>query len=76
MPTPQASAPATAPTTLPATPTAVPAPPTSTAPVYRDASQPVEKRVDDLLARMTLAEKIGQMTQVEHNSIKPEQVRQ
>src|SRR5512137_3053383 len=72
-PTPQASVPITAPTSMP---TAVPAPPTSAAPVYRDASQPIEKRADDLLARMTLAEKIGQMTQVEHNSLKPEQVRQ
>ncbi|MFK7803060.1 MAG: glycoside hydrolase family 3 protein [Anaerolineae bacterium] len=30
----------------------------------------VEARVDELLAKMTLAEKIGQMTQVEKNSIK------
>jgi beta-glucosidase len=36
-----------------------------------DLSQPLEKRVEDLLARMTLEEKIGQMTQVEKNSIKP-----
>ncbi|HEX5808044.1 MAG TPA: glycoside hydrolase family 3 protein [Anaerolineales bacterium] len=39
--------------------------------VYTDPSQPVEARVEDLLARMTLDEKIGQMTQVEKNSIKP-----
>ncbi|MFG1922935.1 glycoside hydrolase family 3 protein [Cryptosporangium sp. NPDC048952] len=32
---------------------------------YLDAGLPVEKRVDDLLARMTLDEKIGQMTQAE-----------
>jgi len=32
-----------------------------TAPVYRDASQPIAKRIDDLLGRMTLEEKIGQM---------------
>ncbi|MBI1281450.1 MAG: beta-glucosidase [Anaerolineaceae bacterium] len=37
---------------------------------YKNASLPVEERVDDLLQRMTLAEKIGQMTQVEKNSIK------
>ncbi len=30
-------------------------------PVYLDSSQPVEKRIDDLLGRMTLEEKIGQM---------------
>ena len=31
--------------------------------LYRDASQPVEARVEDLLARMTLEEKIAQMVQ-------------
>jgi len=30
-------------------------------PLYRDASQPVETRIDDLLRRMILAEKVGQM---------------
>ena len=34
------------------------------APLYRDAQQPIDVRVEDLLARMTLDEKIGQMTQV------------
>src|SRR5215216_2736075 len=34
-------------------------------------SQSIEARVEDLLARMTLEEKIGQTTQVEKNSIKP-----
>lgn len=33
--------------------------------VYKDPHQPVEVRVEDLLSRMTLAEKIGQMTQIE-----------
>jgi beta-glucosidase len=42
--------------------------------LYQDATQPVEKRVADLLSRMTLAEKIGQMTQVEKNSIVPEDI--
>ena len=32
-----------------------------TIPLYRDASQPIAKRIDDLLVRMTLEEKIGQM---------------
>lgn len=45
-------------------PTAVPAPPN------------VEARVDALLAQMTLAEKLGQMTQVEKNSLTPEAVTQ
>ena len=33
----------------------------ATAPVYLDPKQPVERRVDDLLARMTLKEKVGQL---------------
>src|SRR3954452_18278357 len=32
---------------------------------YRDAALPTKQRVDDLLGRMTLAEKVGQMTQAE-----------
>ena len=42
---------------------------------YRDAAAPIESRVEDLLSRMTLGEKIGQMTQVEKNSIFPEDIR-
>ncbi len=44
--------------------------------IYKDAGNTVEARLDDLLARMTLDEKIGQMTQVEKNSLTPEDVRQ
>lgn len=33
--------------------------------IYKDPNQPVEARVKDLMSRMTLAEKIGQMTQIE-----------
>ncbi len=33
--------------------------------IYEDASQPVEKRVNDLLKRMTLDEKIGQLWQID-----------
>ena len=32
---------------------------------YQDPKQPVMKRVKDLLSKMTLQEKIGQMTQIE-----------
>jgi beta-glucosidase len=39
--------------------------------IYTDPSQPIEVRVENLLKRMTLEEKIGQMTQVEKNSIAP-----
>ncbi len=34
-------------------------------PLYRDPGRPVAERVEDLLARMSLDEKIGQMTQAE-----------
>jgi len=36
----------------------------SQSPLYRDPNQPVERRVEDLLARMTLPEKVGQMLQL------------
>ncbi|BAF13188.1 uncharacterized protein [Oryza sativa Japonica Group] len=32
---------------------------------YKDPKKPIGERVDDLLSRMTLAEKIGQMSQIE-----------
>ncbi|MDX2139907.1 MAG: glycoside hydrolase family 3 N-terminal domain-containing protein [Chloroflexota bacterium] len=41
---------------------------------YQDPTLSIEERVADLLSRMTLEEKIGQMTQVEVNSITPEDV--
>lgn len=34
---------------------------------YKDQRQPVEVRVEDLLSRMTLEEKIGQMTQIDRS---------
>jgi beta-glucosidase len=37
---------------------------------YKDPKLPVAQRVDDLLKRMTLDEKIGQMTQADHASLK------
>ena len=37
---------------------------------YRNRALPIEKRVEDLLGRMTLDEKIGQMTQADHASLK------
>ncbi len=43
--------------------------------LYLDPNRPVDVRVEDLLVRMTLEEKIGQMTQPEHNSITPEAVK-
>ncbi|MBK8026269.1 MAG: glycoside hydrolase family 3 C-terminal domain-containing protein [Chloroflexi bacterium] len=41
---------------------------------YRDSAMPIEARVEDLLARMSLEEKIGQMTLVEKNSIAPDDI--
>ncbi len=38
---------------------------------FRDATLPVAERVDDLLGRMTLEEKIGQMTLVERWALAP-----
>ncbi|MGK3995198.1 glycoside hydrolase family 3 N-terminal domain-containing protein [Sorangium sp. So ce1024] len=35
------------------------------APLYRDAKQPVDRRVEDLLRRMTLDEKVGQLMQLD-----------
>ncbi|GLI03759.1 beta-glucosidase [Phytohabitans aurantiacus] len=39
------------------------------APPYQDPSLPIAARVDDLLGRMSLDEKIGQMTQAERASV-------
>jgi beta-glucosidase len=36
---------------------------------YQDARQPVAKRVADLLSRMTIEEKVGQMTQTERGQV-------
>ena len=41
---------------------------------YLDESLPVQERVDDLLARMDLADKVGQMTQAERGAVSPADV--
>ena len=33
-------------------------------PLYKDSAAPIERRIDDLLSRMTLEEKVGQMNQL------------
>ncbi|CAA7388128.1 unnamed protein product [Spirodela intermedia] len=45
-------------------------------PKYKDPRQPVMARVRDLISRMTLAEKIGQMTQIERSVASPDVVKQ
>jgi beta-glucosidase len=52
-------------------PTAIPVPENA---AYQQAALPIEERVADLLARMTLAEKVGQMTLVEKGSIVEEDI--
>ncbi|KAI4382639.1 hypothetical protein MLD38_008577 [Melastoma candidum] len=42
---------------------------------YRDPNQPVNVRVTDLMSRMTLEEKIGQMTQIDRMVASPEIMR-
>lgn len=54
-------------------PAAAPSPGEPSLP-YLDPTLPVKERVEDLLGRMTLAEKVGQMTQVEKNSIAPKDI--
>ncbi|KAJ9543657.1 hypothetical protein OSB04_023364 [Centaurea solstitialis] len=39
--------------------------------VYRNANEPIEARVKDLLARMTIKEKLGQMTQIKRSIATP-----
>jgi beta-glucosidase len=50
--------------TLPPAVLAKPARAGAERPLYKDPSQPVERRVEDLLARMRLDEKVGQMVSV------------
>ncbi len=45
-------------------------PPVPADALYKQADQPIDKRVDDLLGRMSLEEKIGQMAMVDKNNIK------
>ncbi|TKW12896.1 hypothetical protein SEVIR_5G065200v4 [Setaria viridis] len=42
---------------------------------YKDPRQPLNRRIEDLLARMTLAEKIGQMSQIERENATADVVR-
>ncbi|XP_054792276.1 uncharacterized protein LOC129297943 isoform X2 [Prosopis cineraria] len=43
--------------------------------LYKNPNEPIEARVQDLLSRMTLKEKIGQMTQIERRVATPSAIR-
>lgn len=45
---------------------------TAAVPPYKDPSLPVATRVTDLMSRMTLDEKLGQMTQAERTALNPQ----
>ena len=51
---------------------AVAAAPAAAAAPYENPKLPVSKRVDDLLSRMSLEEKVGQMTQTERYQFEPD----
>ncbi|CAL4890208.1 unnamed protein product [Urochloa decumbens] len=42
---------------------------------YKDQTRPLNARIDDLLRRMTLAEKIGQMSQIEREKVTPDVIK-
>lgn len=42
---------------------------------YKDPKQPLNVRINDLLSRMTLAEKIGQMSQIERENATAEVIK-
>ena len=43
--------------------------------LYKNPKEPIEARIKDLLSRMTLKEKIGQMTQIERRVANPSHIR-
>ncbi|KAL7173245.1 hypothetical protein ACSBR2_032669 [Camellia fascicularis] len=43
--------------------------------VYKNPNEPIESRIKDLLSRMTLKEKLGQMTQIERDVATPSVLR-
>ena len=75
-----ACAPAASPSVPPSGATATDGPASSSSAAsgapYRDPSLPIDARLDDLIARMTLDEKIGQVTLIENGSIDPAGVMQ
>ncbi|CAL5334054.1 unnamed protein product [Camellia sinensis] len=43
--------------------------------IYKNPNEPIESRIKDLLSRMTLKEKIGQMTQIDRGVATPSAIR-
>lgn len=43
--------------------------------IYKNPNEPIEERIKDLLSRMTLKEKIGQMTQIERSVATPSAIK-
>lgn len=43
--------------------------------IYKNPNEPIDARVKDLLSRMTLREKAGQMTQIERHVASPSALR-
>ncbi|CAK9148365.1 unnamed protein product [Ilex paraguariensis] len=43
--------------------------------IYKNPNEPIESRIKDLLSRMTLKEKLGQMTQIEKSVTNPSAIR-
>lgn len=43
--------------------------------IYKDPKQPLNRRIKDLIDRMTLQEKIGQMTQIDRSVATPDVMR-
>ncbi len=52
------------------------APAVAGAQIYKDPNQPIPARVNDLLSRMSLDEKLGQMTQAERGAVSNGQITQ
>ena len=65
-PPPTSSKPSAPPTSANPTDSTAPSAPV---PLYKNSAKPTPDRVADLLGRMTIAEKVGQMTQIEKGSI-------
>ncbi|GKF13683.1 putative glycosyl hydrolase family protein, partial [Tanacetum coccineum] len=43
--------------------------------VYKNANAPIEARIKDLMSRMSVKEKLGQMTQIERAVATPDVIR-